>query len=182
MIGSAVLGIFGENAAPRDAFAAVDKAALTGSYSDLTGVDAERPIGRKELSAAYQPQPEAAARLIVPERDLNNANLYPEITSEGLPYGDGKTVVIDAEIDTIGDEENITTITKQVPPEPTDETFQLAQGPDADRCAHRPRREQGSREVAGRRDRARLPGSPDEGRHHVSNSRSTASSTSTAAT
>jgi murein DD-endopeptidase MepM/ murein hydrolase activator NlpD len=128
VIGSAVLGIFGENAAPRDAFAAVDKAAMTGSYTDLTGIDAERPIGRKEFSAAYQPQPETSVTAIIPERDLNNSALYPEITSEGLPYGDGKTVVIDAEIDTIGDEENITTITKQVPPEPTDESFELAKG------------------------------------------------------
>ena len=129
LIGSAVLGIFGENAAPRDAFAAVDKAALTGSYSDLTGAEAERPLmGRKELSAAYQPQPDATGGMVVPERDLNNANLYPEISSESLPYGDGKTTVIDAEIETIGEEENITTITKQVPPEPTDETFQLAKG------------------------------------------------------
>ena len=129
MIGSAVLGIFGENAAPTDAFAAVDKAAITGSYTDLTGPEAERPqMGRKELSAAYQPQPEASGEMVVPERDLNNANLYPEITSESLPYGDGKTTVIDAEIETIGEEENITTITKQVPPEPTDETFQLAKG------------------------------------------------------
>jgi murein DD-endopeptidase MepM/ murein hydrolase activator NlpD len=129
VIGSAVLGIFGENAAPRDAFAAIDKSALTGSYTDLTGPDAERPIGRKELSAAYQPQPDVPGAMVVPERDLNNANLYPEITTEGLPYGDGKTVVIDAEIETIGDGEgNITTITKQVPPEPTDETFALAKG------------------------------------------------------
>ena len=65
----------------------------------------------------------------MPERDLNNANAYPEITADDLPYGEGKTVVIDAEIDPIGDEgENITTITKQVPPEPTDETFKLAKG------------------------------------------------------
>jgi len=128
VIGSAVLGIFGENAAPRDAFAAVDKATMTGSYNELTGPESDGPlIGRKELSAAYQPQPEAASAPIIPERDLNNAN-YPEITPQDLPYGDGKTVVIDAEIDTIGDEENITTITKQVPPEPTDETFKLAQG------------------------------------------------------
>jgi murein DD-endopeptidase MepM/ murein hydrolase activator NlpD len=128
VIGSAVLGIFGENAAPRDAFAAVDKSSMTGSYTDFTGEESERPIGRKELSAAYQPQPDESISPIIPERDLNNANLYPEITSEGLPYGDGKTVVIDAEFDNIGDEENITTITKQVPPEPTDEAFQLAQG------------------------------------------------------
>lgn len=128
VIGSAVLGIFGENAAPGDAFAAVDKAAITGSYADLTGAEAERSIGRKELSAAYQPQPDLPVTSIIPERDLNNAALYPEITSDVLPYGDGKTVVIDAEIDSIGDEENITTITKQVPPEPTDETFELAKG------------------------------------------------------
>ncbi len=128
MIGSAVLGIFGENAAPRDAFASVDKAAMTGGYLDTTGVESERSIGRKELSAAYQPQPDLPVTSIIPERDLNNAALYPEITSDVLPYGDGKTVVIDAEIDSIGDEENITTITKQVPPEPTDETFMLAKG------------------------------------------------------
>lgn len=129
VIGSAVLGIFGENAAPRDAFAAVDKAAMTGSYSDLTGAEADAElIGRKELSATYQPQPDSTNAAIIPERDLNNAAAYPEITSQDLPYGDSKTVVIDAEIDTIGDDENITTITKQVPPEPTDETFELAEG------------------------------------------------------
>ena len=67
--------------------------------------------------------------MIVPERDLNNANAYPEITADELPYGDGKTTFIDAEIDAISeDDENITTITKQVPPEPTDETFKLAKG------------------------------------------------------
>ena len=128
MIGSAVLGIFGENAAPRDAFAAVDKASLTGSFEDFAGAEPERLMGRKELSAAYQPQPETSGVQIIPERDLNNANLYPEITAESLPYGDGKTAVIDAEIETIGGAENITTITKQVPPEPTDETFKLAKG------------------------------------------------------
>ncbi len=86
-------------------------------------------IGRKELSAAYQPQPETSGGLIVPERDLANENAYPEITSEELPYGDGKTIVLDAEIDAISnDNENITTITKQVPPEPTDEVFRLAKG------------------------------------------------------
>ena len=130
VIGSAVLGIFGENAAPSDAYASVSKASLTGSYLGDGGAQSESPgIGAKELSAAYQPQPEATGALIVPERDLNNSNAYPEITSDDLPYGDGKTIVIDAEIDPIGDEGgNITTITKQVPPEPTDETFRLAKG------------------------------------------------------
>jgi murein DD-endopeptidase MepM/ murein hydrolase activator NlpD len=129
IVGSMVLGIFGENAAPRDAFASVEKASLTGSYPGNALADGEGLMGRKELSAAYQPQADAAGEMIVPERDLNNANAYPQITSDELPYGDGKTVVIDAEIDPVADEgENITTITKQVPPEPTDETFKLAKG------------------------------------------------------
>ncbi|MFN4144154.1 M23 family metallopeptidase [Aestuariivirga sp.] len=129
VIGSAVLGIFGENAAPRDAFASVEKASLTGSYPESAELGSGHSvIGRKELSAAYQPQPETDGSPIVPERDLNNANLYPEITSEGLPYGDGSPEVIDAELDAIDEQTNITTITKQVPPEPTDETFRLAKG------------------------------------------------------
>ena len=126
VIGTAVLGIFGENAAPRDAFASVEKASLAGVYPD-SSEDEPSVIGRKELSAAYQPQAEGGAA-IVPERDLNNANLYPEITSDELPYNEEKTQVLDAEIDAIDEQENITTITKQVPPEPTDETFKLAKG------------------------------------------------------
>jgi murein DD-endopeptidase MepM/ murein hydrolase activator NlpD len=116
VIGSAVLGIFGENAAPRDAYASVEKASLTGFSTEAPGT----AMGRKEFSSAYQP--------VVPERDLNNANLYPEITSDDLPYSEDRPVVIDADIDGVDDEENITTITKQVPPEPTDETFKLAKG------------------------------------------------------
>ena len=127
VIGSAVLGIFGENAAPRDAYASVEKASISGLYpkSAETG---RSLIGRKEFSATYQPQADDAERSVVPERDLNNANLYPEITSGDLPYNEDRPVVIDADIDGVEDEENITTITKQVPPEPTDETFKLAKG------------------------------------------------------
>ncbi len=127
MIGSAVLGIFGENAGPSDAFASVDKATMTGNYPGTADPEGDATvIGRKELSAAYQPQPETTGSLVVPERDLNNENLYPEISADDLPYGDGKTIVLDAEIEAMDQEGvNITTITKQVPPEPTDETFQL---------------------------------------------------------
>ena len=130
VIGSAVLGIFGENAVPRDAFGAINTAELTGNYSSNSDPLSEAPgIGHKELSTTYTPQPETSGEMIVPERDLNNANAYPEITADDLPYGDGKTIIIDAAIDTIGEEEeNITTVTKQVPPEPTDETFSLAKG------------------------------------------------------
>ena len=129
VIGSAVLGIFGENAAPRDAYASVGKASLTGAYPD-TAEDGMigAGLGRKELASTYQPQADEEEP-IVPERDLNNANVYPEITSDELPYGEGKTVVIDAEIDPVAEEpENITTITKQVPPEPVDESFKMAKG------------------------------------------------------
>jgi murein DD-endopeptidase MepM/ murein hydrolase activator NlpD len=130
VVGSAVLGIFGENAAPRDAFASIDRAALTGDFPGNPNLEENPPVmGRKELSSAYTPPPETSGEMIVPERDLYNANAYPEITSEDLPYGDGKTAVIDAEIEVIGgNEQNITTITKQVPAEPTDETFELAKG------------------------------------------------------
>ena len=126
IIGSAVLGIFGENAAPRDAYASVDKASLTGAYPDNAG--AGSLMGRKELSSAYQPQADGNDQPVVPERDLNNANLYPEITTDDLPYSEDNPVVINADIDNVDEDENITTITKQVPSEPTDETFALAKG------------------------------------------------------
>ncbi len=130
MIGSAVLGIFGENAVPRDAQASVDKASLTGSYQNVPEAVTENiALGAKELSAAYQPQTDPQDEMVVPERDLTGSNNYPQITSSDLPYGDSKTIVLDAEIEAIGGESgNITTITKQVPAEPTDETFKLAKG------------------------------------------------------
>ena len=122
VIGSAVLGIFGENAAPRDAYASISKSSLTGGVA--LGDDGNSGNG-KVLSAAYQPQ----AVAIVPERDLAGDNNYPEITADELPYGDGKTIVLDAEIQAIESEtDNITTISKTVPPEPVDETFSLAKG------------------------------------------------------
>ena len=127
MIGSAVLGVFKENATPRDAFASVEKASIGGSYPEVARTRSS-VIGRKELSTAYQPQADGGNELIVPERDLNNANLYPEITSDDLPYGGDKPGMMELEMDALDQEENITTITKQVPPEPTDETFKLAKG------------------------------------------------------
>jgi murein DD-endopeptidase MepM/ murein hydrolase activator NlpD len=65
----------------------------------------------------------------VPERGLDGNNAYPEINSDALPYGDGKTVVLDAEIQAVDTEPtNITTIAKTPPPEPVDENFKLAKG------------------------------------------------------
>jgi murein DD-endopeptidase MepM/ murein hydrolase activator NlpD len=54
---------------------------------------------------------------------------YPGITANELPYGDGRTVVLDAELAVASvNAENITTISKTPPPEPVDETIRLAKG------------------------------------------------------
>ncbi len=112
VIGSAVLGIFGENAVPRDAHAAVHLASVTGTES-LDGQSSKSVSGQ----------------MVIPIRSLAGENNYPEITSADLPYGDGKTVVLDAEIASAEQEAaNITTISKTPPPEPVDETFKLAKG------------------------------------------------------
>lgn len=131
LVGGAVLSIFGQNAAPRDAFAAVRKTEQTAAPL-LKGSTTEGQIEEvalkpyKELSAAYQPQ---GNEQIIPERDFTGDNLYPEITADELPYGDGKTIVLDAEIRAAEPESaNLTTITKTPPAEPIDETFKLAKG------------------------------------------------------
>ncbi|MGA8513755.1 MAG: peptidoglycan DD-metalloendopeptidase family protein [Burkholderiaceae bacterium] len=114
VIGGVALGLFGENAAPRDAYAAIDKSAQT----DGTG-------SKIAVTASLAPQTVE----VIPERDLSGDNNYPEITADELPYGDGKTVVLDAEIQASEAETtNITTISKTAPAEPTDETFKIAKG------------------------------------------------------
>ncbi len=113
VVGSAVLGIFGENAVPRDAYAAVHTASIAGTDSLDDGLSG----------------PKISSQMIIPERGLSGDNNYPEITASDLPYGDGKTVVLDAEIASAEQEAaNITTISKTPPPEPVDETFKLAKG------------------------------------------------------
>jgi len=131
LVGGAVLSVFGQNAAPRDAFAAVRESERTAAPL-LNGTAPEGRIEEvalrpfKELSAAYQPQ---GNEQIIPERDFSGDNLYPEITAGELPYGDGKTIVLDAEIRAAEPESaNLTTITKTPPAEPIDETFKLAEG------------------------------------------------------
>ncbi len=114
VIGGVALGLFGENAAPRDAYAAIDKSAQT----DGTG---------SKIAATASLAPQTVE--IIPERGLSGDNNYPEITADELPYGDGKTVVLDAEIQASEAETtNITTISKTAPAEPTDETFKIAKG------------------------------------------------------
>ncbi len=132
IIGGALLGLFGENAVPNGAFASIapaDQNSVRALKSSMGGnlIDAVNLKPLKEMSVAFQPKVEVA--LVVPERDLDEDFAYPSITSQDLPYGDSKTVVLDAEIEaSAAEDENITTITKTPPPEPVDESIVLAKG------------------------------------------------------
>ena len=65
----------------------------------------------------------------MPERELTEDRNYPGISAQELPYGDGKTIVLDSELQVASiNSENITTITKTPPPEPVDEIIKLASG------------------------------------------------------
>lgn len=116
VIGGAALGLFGENAAPGDAFASIDRSTKIGAGQN----------GPKLASLASLSSQDTE---VIPERGLTGDNNYPEITADDLPYGDGKTVVLDAEIQASETESgNITIITKTPPAEPIDETFKIAKG------------------------------------------------------
>jgi murein DD-endopeptidase MepM/ murein hydrolase activator NlpD len=120
IIGGTLLGVFSENAAPRDAFAAVSSASISGGEVFQKG---QSPVNSEDSQVT------ASGELVIPGRNLEGSFEYPEITSEALPYGDGKTIVLDAEIEPAEDvSENITTITKTPPPEPIDQSFKLAKG------------------------------------------------------
>ena len=108
IIGGTMLGLFGQNARPIEAAAAVQpKTEIQASLSPITGSNKKSEI--------------------LAERDLGGGFAYPKITSDELPYGNAKTTVLDAEIQSVANEgENITTITKTPPPEPVDESFALA--------------------------------------------------------
>ncbi len=115
IIGGAVLGLFGRNASPPEATAAVQ------ASGEITSA-IKKPTDLANLKSATAPKTE-----VVAERDLKGGFAYPVITSDELPYGNAKTTVLDAEIQSVADEnENITTISKTPPPEPVDESFELA--------------------------------------------------------
>ncbi len=123
IVGSAALGMFARNAAPLQAFAAVQQSTITGAPSLKKKIISGQKNSGAQL-AAYQP----AEPLAPPSASGQDGN-YPEITTEDLPYGDGKTIVLDAEIASAEQEsENITTISMTPPAEPVDETFKLANG------------------------------------------------------
>lgn len=117
IIGGAVLGLFGHNASPLDATAAVQ------SGTEITST-IKKPTELANLKSATALKTEVLA-----ERDLNGGFAYPEVTADELPYGNEQTTVLDAEIQSVANEnENITTISKTPPPEPVDESFDLPKG------------------------------------------------------
>ena len=84
-----------------------------------------KPFGE----ASDEQTPEVSGEVVIPERDLQGEANYPGITAADLPYGDGRTVVLDAELAVASvNAENITTISKTPPPEPVDEMIRLAKG------------------------------------------------------
>jgi murein DD-endopeptidase MepM/ murein hydrolase activator NlpD len=117
IIGGAVLGLFGRNASPPTASAAIQ------SSNEITST-ISKPTAMAEVQSATGPKTE-----VIKERDLNGGFAYPQITTDELPYGNEKTTVLDAEIQSVENEnENITTISKTPPPEPIDENFDLPKG------------------------------------------------------
>ncbi|CAN5404658.1 hypothetical protein BH10PSE7_BH10PSE7_20540 [soil metagenome] len=126
--GAALLGILSNTQGP-NALASVQSVdglyapAIKGNVAgNILDAAALEPIA--EMTPGPQAQVEPS--LVIPERDLSGDRNYPGISSGDLPYGDGRTVVLDAELDFASvDTENITTITKSPPPEPVDELLKL---------------------------------------------------------
>lgn len=119
IVGSVMLGLFGHNAAPLPANAAVNP-------SEEQSIASAKPLPDENLQTASAP---ASKTEVLPERELEGDWAYPEITENELPYSESDTAVLDAEIEAVESErENITEISKTAPPEPVDETFKLASG------------------------------------------------------
>jgi murein DD-endopeptidase MepM/ murein hydrolase activator NlpD len=120
VVGGVMLGLFGHNAAPPQANAAINPNATQQAAPAKPGKKAS-----DNLVTASAP----AKTEVLPERELAGDWAYPEITENELPYSDSDTAVLDAEIEAVESErENITEISKTPPPEPVDETFKLAKG------------------------------------------------------
>ena len=124
-VGGTVLGMFGHNAAPQEAYAAVSREEVQLIPRKAKTLAAPATIA----TASTAPAPHVQTAEILPERDLDNDWSYPEITEDELPYSNAQTAVLDSEIQAVESEnENITTISKTPPPEPVDEKFTLAAG------------------------------------------------------
>jgi murein DD-endopeptidase MepM/ murein hydrolase activator NlpD len=127
VVGAALLGFIGSNGYSNDAHASINSRDTVrgniGSASFLESVTL-KPFGE----ASTRQTPEVSGEFVIPERGSGDAN-YPGINAGDLPYGDGRTVVLDAELAVASvNAENITTISKTPPPEPVDEMIRLAKG------------------------------------------------------
>ena len=120
LLGGITLGLFGHNAAPPEANAAVDPQIIKG-----------KAINDKLSSQITTASLEQQNVDVLPERNLNEGWAYPEIKESELPYNEENTAVLDAEIDQVESEKNnITELSKLPPPEPIDETIKLSKGDD----------------------------------------------------
>jgi murein DD-endopeptidase MepM/ murein hydrolase activator NlpD len=122
VVGGIMLGLFGHNAAPLQANAAINRDADK-------QVLVSKPPKPAEQNLAAATAPHDGKTEVLPERELVGDWAYPEITENELPYNESNTAVLDAEIQSVESEnDNITEISKSPPPEPVDETFKLAAG------------------------------------------------------
>lgn len=130
VIGAAILGFVGSSGYSNDAMASISTRdtvrSNTASGGFLESV-ALKPFG--ESSFEDEETPEVSGEFVIPQRGVTGEAMYPGINAGDLPYGGGRTVVLDAELAVASvNAENITTISKTPPPEPTDETITLAAG------------------------------------------------------
>ena len=122
VVGGLMLGLFGHNAAPQQANAAI-------SSTETAGAPGKKKPAATETDLTAATSPADSKTEVLPERELAGDWAYPEISQNELAYNDDDTSVLDAEIEAVESErENITEISKTPPPEPVDETFKLAKG------------------------------------------------------
>lgn len=132
VIGAAILGFVGSSGYSNDAMASINTRdtlrSNTASGGFLESV-ALKPFGESSLEDEEE-TPEVSGEFVIPQRGVTGEAMYPGINAGDLPYGGGgRTVVLDAELAVASvNAENITTISKTPPPEPTDETITLAAG------------------------------------------------------
>lgn len=131
---AALVGFLGSESGRNGAYASIQpagSASLSAVKSNIGGsVLDSAPLQPLAQPISFEePGPETSGEVIIPERQLDQNRNYPGITADELPYGDGKTIVLDSELQVASiNAQNITTITKTPPPEPVDEMITLVGG------------------------------------------------------
>ncbi|QIG47101.1 M23 family metallopeptidase [Nordella sp. HKS 07] len=131
VVGAAILGFVGSTGYSNDAMASISTREAQRSNMASSGFLESvtlRPFGESFFDEDDE-TPEVSGEFVVPQRGVTGEAVYPGISAGDLPYGGGRTVVLDAELAVASvNAENITTISKTPPPEPVDETIRLAAG------------------------------------------------------